>query len=157
MTDILIKELQPGCTPKKALSTDKCYDVWAAWIEQKKDLITIGLGFATEMPEYMKGCIVPRSSVTKFKVVQQNSPSQIDPDYRGEWIVKFRIINRTFFQWLFGIYPNPFKIGGTAVAQIYFEIETPVIFKMTNELRDSLRGTGGFGHTNNKFKTTILQ
>ena len=117
---------------------------------KKKDLITIGLGFATEFEDIVKGIIVPRSSVTKTKLIMQNSPAQIESDYRGEWIVKFRIINRTIWQQIFGIYPNPIKDDKNAVCQVSFEYINSPELCLTNELAPSQRGEGGFGSTNKK-------
>lgn len=146
---ILIKGMVPHSRlPQKSNSEAACYDVYANWIKQEKDLITIGLGFCAQLPYRVKGVIVPRSSLTKLRVIMQNSPAQIDSDYRGEWMIKFRIINRSLKEILLGRYFNPFTVGDR-VAQIYFEEETNVVFEATKELAASQRGNGGFGSTGN--------
>lgn len=146
---ILIKGMVPHSRlPQKSNSEAACYDVYANWIKQERDLITIGLGFCTQLPYRVKGVIVPRSSLTKLRVIMQNSPAQIDSDYRGEWMIKFRIINRSLKEIFFGRYFNPFTVGDR-VAQIYFEEETNVVFEATKDLMETRRGSGGFGSTGN--------
>jgi dUTPase len=132
--------------PIKSKDRATCYDVYAHWIKQKKDFIEIGLGFATEFSNVYKGCIVPRSGITDFKLVMENSPAQMESDFRGEWRVRFRVINRTFWDIIRGRYPNPYKVGDR-VAQIFFDYENPVNFILTDKLSVSDRGTDGFNST----------
>ena len=122
-----------------------CYDVFGSWMKQDKELITIGLGFGTELPDNIMGCIVPSKGITNYNLIVQNSHKQIAPDYRGEWIVKFRIINRSFFHRLFGIYRNPIDLNDKkGICQIYFAPIIPVKFKLTNELKETKKVNEAF-------------
>ena len=71
----------------------------------------------------------------------QNTPAQVDEDYRGEWRVRFRYIgNRKYF------IQGPYQIGDK-ICQIYFERVNDVEFEEVEELSDTKRGDGGFGST----------
>ena len=83
----------------------------------------------------------------------QNSPGQIDSDYRGEWMIKFEAIpldvNTTgrgsLLSTKFTLNPFPYKVGDR-VAQIFFERVIPMEFEEVEELSTSDR-KGGFGST----------
>ena len=117
-------------------------DAYAHTITTREDgKIVVGLGFSTEIPVGFKGIIVPRSNLTKFNWVLNNSFGVIDADYRGEWMAIFTpIING-------GSIPEfPYGVGDR-IAQIYFEEVLPVSFDVVPELEQSERGEGGFGST----------
>ena len=124
--------------PVKGSSHAACYDVYARYITGNGNKITVGLGFATEIPEGWKGIMIPRSNLTKHNWVLNNSMGIIDSDYRGEWKAIFTPLG-----------PNlgfPYNVGDR-VAQIYFDKVEDVTFIETKELEDSNRGEGGFGST----------
>ena len=124
--------------PVKGSSHAACYDVYARYITSLGDKVTVGLGFATEIPEGWKGVMVPRSNLTKHNWVLNNSMGIIDSDYRGEWKAIFTCIG-----------PNlgfPYNIGDR-VAQIYFDKVENVKFVEMKDLEGSDRGEGGFGST----------
>lgn len=126
--------------PYKGSEGAACFDVKAVSVNMENELFEVGLGFCTEIPLGYKGVIVPRSSFTKTEWVMQNSPAQIDADYRGEWIIKFRYVgNKTS-----PIFPI---LKGERVAQIYFEKVEPVNFTIVDELTNTKRNDGGFGST----------
>jgi dUTP pyrophosphatase len=125
--------------PTKGSEYAACWDVYAAGIKQLDwDKFEVDLGFATEIPEGYKGVIVPRSSITKTDLVMQNSPAQIDCDYRGSWKVKFMYLplDEEF----------PYSVGDR-VAQIYFKKVEPFEWNLVSILSDTDRGSGGFGST----------
>lgn len=151
--NIKIKKLNPDLpTPKKESEGACAMDVYASEIIVNNNYATIKLGFATEIPQGYKGVIVPRSSFTQKGWVMQNSPAQIDSDYRGEWMIKFQAIpsntnNISSFGRYYFEYNNfPYK-AGDRVAQIFFEKELEVQFEEVEELSNTVRGTGGFGST----------
>lgn len=126
--------------PVKGSSQAACYDVYARYIigSGNDNKITVGLGFATEIPPGWKGVMIPRSNLTKHNWVLNNSMGVIDSDYRGEWKAIFTPLG-----------PNlgfPYNVGDR-VAQIYFDKVEDVTFIETKELGDSGRGEGGFGST----------
>jgi dUTP pyrophosphatase len=128
--------------PVKGSSHAACYDVHAHSIVHREDYkVAVGLGFKTEIPKGYKGVIVPRSNLTKFNWVLNNSFGVIDSDYRGEWMAIFTPIMNV------GVLPDfPYAVGDR-VAQIYFEPVHEVVLGIVNELEDSDRGEGGFGST----------
>lgn len=132
--------------PKKATEGSACYDVKARRIDFNDDgLVICYLGFKTEIPLGFKGEMVPRSNLTKYAWVMQNSPAQMDSDFRGEWQVRFRPIPIKQGDMLY-TQKFPYEVGDS-VAQIYFEKEEKVDFIPVKELSKTKRGEGGFGHT----------
>ena len=162
---IKIKRLNPDIPiPKKESGGAVCMDVHVSQIiTQHNSSVTVLLGFATEIEKGYKGCIVPRSSFTQKGWIMQNSPAQIDSDYRGEWMIKFQAIPHHLSDELIDaikedktfpyiddelIYPKfPYKVGDRC-AQIYFEKEENCEFEEVLELSNTVRGEGGFGSTN---------
>ncbi len=79
--------------PEKATEGASCYDVWVSKIEHKKNNYVIAyLGFSSEIPEGWAAELKPRSGLTKTNWIMQNSPGEIDDDYRGEWQMRFKAL-----------------------------------------------------------------
>ncbi|MFS0727894.1 dUTP diphosphatase [Paenibacillus sp. 1P07SE] len=95
-------------------------------------------GFAMAMPPALEAQIRPRSGLAyKHGITCLNSPGTIDADYRGE--VKVLLIN---------LGQEPFTISrGERIAQMVFQLVPEVQIEETEELSDTVRGSGGFGHT----------
>lgn len=129
-----------------------CADVVATEIvKQDSYNVTVKLGFATEIPEGYKGVVVPRSSFTQKGWVMQNSPAQIDSDYRGEWMLKFQSLTFDAVSTrhnLIDLLPEdfPYEVGDR-VAQVYFEKVEQAEFVVVDNLESTERGEGGFGST----------
>ena len=140
MLQVKFKKLHADAKlPIKGSEHAACFDVYATSVEKTgPGKITIGLGFATEIPEGWKGVIVPRSNITKYHWTVINSPGQIDCDYRGEWKIVF---TSTREQVTF-----PYNVG-ERVAQIYFEHVVVVDFVEVEALDETDRGACGFGST----------
>jgi dUTP pyrophosphatase len=145
--------------PKIATKGAACVDVIATEIEYKPGggEAIVKLGFATEIPEGYKACLAPRSSFTKFMWLMQNSPAQIDSDYRGEWMLKFKAIPTKVIThsgygaqakkqpiMLFSAFP--YKVGDR-VAQMWLERVNKFEFEEVETLDTTDRGEGGFGST----------
>ena len=65
--------------PIKGSLKAACWDVFAASINMlDTNTYEVSLGFKLEPPEGYKVVLVPRSSITKTEVIQQNSPGQGD-------------------------------------------------------------------------------
>lgn len=149
--EIKIKKLVPGASiPERATEFAGGWDAKATDLEfVYPDLVIYKLGFALELPPGYKVTIVPRSSITKTGWIMQNSPGLGDPDYRGEYQIRFRALpkqevysNRLFYPTI------PYKIG-ERVGQIYIEKIIPIEFIEVENLSETNRGSGGFGHTGN--------
>jgi len=95
-------------------------------------------GFAMAMPRELEAQIRPRSGLAyKHGITCLNSPGTIDADYRGE--VKVLLIN---------LGQEPFTIvRGERIAQMVFQRVPQVSLEEVEELSDTSRGEGGFGHT----------
>lgn len=98
----------------------------------------IPTGIYIELPKGYEAQIRPRSGLAfKNGVTVLNSPGTIDADYRGE--IKVLLTNLS---------PNEFVIEpGERIAQIVFSKHETISWQEVNELNDSVRGSGGFGHT----------
>ncbi|MCM3631984.1 MULTISPECIES: dUTP diphosphatase [Paenibacillus] len=98
----------------------------------------IPTGFAMAMPNELEAQIRPRSGLAyKHGITCLNTPGTIDADYRGE--VKVLLVN-------FG--SEPFTIErGERIAQMLFGLVPKVAIEEADELPDTVRGAGGFGHT----------
>ena len=95
-------------------------------------------GLAVEIPEGYEGQIRPRSGLAaKHGVTCLNSPGTIDADYRGE--VKVLLINH-------GMKSVTFE-RGERIAQLIISRYEKVDVIDAQELTETARGTGGFGHT----------
>ena len=140
MPQVKFKKLHADAKlPIKGSEHAACYDVYAtSLVKTGPGKMTVGLGFATEIPEGWKGLVVPRSNLTKYSWIIANSPGQIDCDYRGEWKIVFTSTREqnTF----------PYNVG-ERVAQIYFEEVNDVQFVEVDSLDESIRGEGAFGST----------
>ncbi len=95
-------------------------------------------GLSVAIPEGYEGQVRPRSGLAlKSGVGLLNSPGTIDADYRGE----ISII-------LFNFSDKPFIIHrGDRIAQLVFAKVEKARLVQVDELSDTSRGTGGFGHT----------
>jgi dUTP pyrophosphatase len=150
----LVKEAQ---VPKKTSELAGGMDVVATEIVQKEDdLVICKLGFSIQPPANCKLTLVPRSSLTKTKWIIQNSPCLLDPDYTGEYQIRFRALPDGIVK--LGMnkveltYPDfPYEVGDR-VAQLYLEEIIPAEFEIVNELDETPRGDGGFGSTGKIFK-----
>lgn len=142
----LQKVTEDAHMPIKGSEHAACYDVYAHSITDRANgKIAVGLGFKTEIPKGYKGIIVPRSNLTKFQWILNNSFGVIDSDYRGEWLAIFTPLASVAGSHV-GLTAFPYNIGDR-VAQIYFEEVLPISFDVVPELESSERGEGGFGST----------
>ena len=98
----------------------------------------IPTGFAMELPKGYEGQVRPRSGLAcKFGVTVANSPGTIDSDYRGE--VKVGLTNNSYNDYT--IQPQD------RVAQLVIAPVVQMGIVEVEELSDTERGTGGFGHS----------
>ena len=121
------------------------YDLYACIKESIEipphQTVKIGTGIATEIPTPFWLGICARSGLaTKQGLRPANCIGVIDPDYRGEIIVALH--NDTdHIQTI-----NPRERIAQAILFSRYEI----IWKETDELKETNRGTGGFGSTGKK-------
>ncbi len=98
----------------------------------------IPTGLYIEIPEGYEGQVRPRSGLAfKHGITVLNTPGTIDADYRGE--LKQILINLS---------NEPFVINnGDRIAQIGFARCEQAEMVEVEELSETERGAGGFGHT----------
>lgn len=95
-------------------------------------------GLFMELPMGYEAQIRPRSGLAfKHGITVVNAPGTIDADYRGE--IKVALINLS--QKVFVIEP------GERIAQMVIARHETIEWSEVEELSDSSRGVGGFGHT----------
>lgn len=118
------------------------YDLYSSNNEpillKKKSLLLVPTGIAISLPQGFEAQIRPRSGLAvKHQLGILNSPGTIDSDYRGE--VKIIIYN--FGEEDFVIEPQ------TRIAQMVINKHEVAEFILVEDLDDTTRGSGGFGHT----------
>jgi dUTP pyrophosphatase len=128
--------------PKKMSDFASGFDLYAAVTEgitiHPGERCLVPTGFAIAMPAELEAQIRPRSGQAfKHGITCLNSPGTIDADYRGE--IKVLLINQG--QEAFVIKRNE------RIAQMVFQLVPQIQLEEVSELSDTIRGTGGFGHT----------
>ena len=101
----------------------------------------IPTGLFIELPEGYEAQIRPRSGLAIKKGISVlNTPGTIDADYRGEiGIILVNLSNETFMV----------EHGERICQMVINKVET-ISWKKVDNLEDSARGDGGFGHTGTK-------
>ncbi|MBL0144995.1 MAG: dUTP diphosphatase [Chitinophagaceae bacterium] len=98
-------------------------------------------GLFVEIPIGYEAQIRPRSGLAiKNGITCLNTPGTIDADYRGE--IKVILINLS----------NEMQIieNGDRIAQMVIAKVEKANLNLVQQLNESIRGDGGFGHTGNK-------
>jgi dUTP pyrophosphatase len=101
----------------------------------------IPCGFAMAIPPGFEAQVRPRSGLSsQHGITLINTPGTIDADYRGE--VQVPLVN---------LGPEPFKVErGMRIAQMIIAAVPKVAYVEVEELDETARGEGGFGHTGKK-------
>lgn len=128
--------------PRKMSELASGFDLYAAVTEEvvlqpgQRTLVPTGIAIA--MPGGLEAQIRPRSGLAyKHGITCLNTPGTIDADYRGE--IKVLLIN---------LGEEPFAIKrNERIAQMVFQIVPEVNLIRVDELSETVRGAGGFGHT----------
>ncbi len=114
-----------------------------AWLEtpavlQPLERKLIPTGIYVEIPEGYEIQVRPRSGLAiKQGLTCLNTPGTIDADYRGE--IKVILINLS---------GEPQTIQhGDRIAQIVFQKVEKIVWQPVQEINETERGSGGFGHT----------
>jgi dUTP pyrophosphatase len=103
-----------------------------------RERASVGTGIAISLPEGYEAQISPRSGLaTRHGITLLNSPGTIDADYRGE--IRVILINH-------GSEAVTIR-AGDRIAQMIVGPVTCVDWAEADELDETERGGGGFGHT----------
>ncbi|TZF83198.1 dUTP diphosphatase [Pedobacter sp. BS3] len=100
--------------------------------------LLIPTGLSIELPVGYEAQIRPRSGLAyKHGISIVNAPGTIDADYRGE--IKVLLVNLS---------DQDFVINhGDRIAQMIVARHEKVIWSEAEELSETVRGAGGYGHT----------
>jgi dUTP pyrophosphatase len=153
--------------PTRALEDDTGYDITFIGVEKiRGDTIFFKTGFSIQPPPGHYYDIVPRSSISSLPLELANSVGTIDEHYRGELLVAIRVTHPNMGQsHEFTSFANGIvKIFGKRpvsmrnVSQLILN-EKPVLVQMilkkrldtkfvvVDDLSETVRGSGGFGST----------
>ncbi|MCB5246088.1 MAG: dUTP diphosphatase [Candidatus Cloacimonetes bacterium] len=142
--NIRYKRLKSDAVPPQKMSSsssgwDLCATISEPIILAPGARAAIPTGLALEIPPGYEGQIRPRSGLAlDIGLGILNSPGTIDADYRGE--VKVILINLSSE----AITINPLM----RIAQLVIcPVINDVCFQESEQLNESLRADGGFGHT----------
>lgn len=117
-------------------------DLFAAVKESVKllpgDWVAVSTGFSMALPPGFEAQIRPRSGLSLHCGISlMNSPGTIDADYRGE--VRVIVVNHG---------KEPFIINrGDRIAQMSIQRVYTGCFEVVEDLSETERADGGFGHT----------
>lgn len=101
-------------------------------------IFLVPTGLAVAIPEGYEAQIRPRSGLAlKHGITLLNTPGTIDADYRGE--IKVIVINLGDKEYILK--------RGERIAQMVFTRVEKVEWEETDDLENTERGSGGFGHT----------
>lgn len=138
---VRIKKLNENAViPSYSKHGDAGLDLTATDIEIQDNVIEYSTGLAIEIPEGFVGLIFPRSSIYKTDLLLSNAVGIIDSGFRGELKLKFK----TSYSQLIKMYNVGDRVGQLII------IPYPQIKLIeSEELSNTERGEGGFGHTGN--------
>ena len=144
MTMLNVKVINKGHQPLPAYATSQSagMDLRANIDESivlhpmERRLVPTGLHIA--LPQGFEAQIRPRSGLAlKHGITVLNTPGTIDADYRGELMVL-----------LINFSDTDFVINdGERIAQMVVARHEQIEFQLVDELDDTERGAGGYGHT----------
>lgn len=103
--------------------------------------VLIGTGLYIALPIGYEAQVRPRSGLAlKHGITVLNTPGTIDADYRGE--IKVLLVNLS---------KDPFTVNvGERIAQMVIARHEQGEFIVVDELDETERGEGGYGHTGTK-------
>ncbi len=98
-------------------------------------------GLHIELPSGFEAQVRPRSGLAyKHGISVLNTPGTIDADYRGE--IKVILVNLS---------TSEYKIkSGDRIAQMVISKHERAVLELVEDLNNTKRGEGGFGHTGTK-------
>ena len=100
--------------------------------------VLVPTGLHIELPIGYEAQIRPRSGLAyKHGISIVNSPGTIDADYRGE--IKVLLINLSDTDFVIN--------NGDRIAQMVIAKHETIIWDSVEELNETARGEGGYGHT----------
>ncbi len=145
MIDIKIKNGSSNPLPAYATALSAGVDLYANLDQEvilnSLERTMVPTGIYIELPAGYEAQVRPRSGLAaKFGVSVLNTPGTIDADYRGE--IKVILVNLS---------NEPFTVKqGERIAQLVIARHETAKWIEVEELSETERGAGGFGHTGTK-------
>lgn len=100
--------------------------------------VLVPTGIYIELPVGFEAQIRPRSGLAyKHGISIVNSPGTIDADYRGE--IKVLLVNLSDTDFVVN--------NGERIAQMVIARHETIVWSLVEELNETARGEGGYGHT----------
>lgn len=128
----------PRYMTAQSAGMDVCAAIKQDLVLNKGDRALIPTGFAISLPTGFEVQIRPRSGLAiKHGIGLINAPGTIDADYRGE--IKIAVIN-------LGAEPYTFNRGDRIAQMVVQKIHVAQLH-IVEELDETERNSGGFGHT----------
>jgi dUTP pyrophosphatase len=124
--------------PSYAKKGDAGLDMTPVSTETIEGNIVCSFGLAMEIPDGYMGLIFPRSSIYKFGYFLSNAVGVWDCNFRGEV--------KAIFKRAHNYIPN-FYNQGVPVCQLVIIPYPTISPTWSDELSETERGEGGFGHT----------
>lgn len=144
MHDVVIKVINTSGNhlPEYATNGSAGMDIRASLktpvILQPLERAMIPTGLYFEIPQGYEAQMRPRSGLAmKQGITCLNSPGTIDSDYRGE--LKVILINLSNQEQIIS--------NGERIAQVVISKVEKALLQPVDQLKESLRAEGGFGHT----------
>ena len=128
----------PAYKSQGAAGLDLCADVREDILLAPGEIRLIPTGISVMIPEGFEGQVRPRSGLAlKHGITLVNTPGTIDSDYRG--VVSLPLIN---------LGRMPFEVKrGMRLAQLVLQEVVRGDIECVEELNETARAHGGFGHT----------
>lgn len=121
-----------------AAGMDICAAIDDSMILTNGEIALVPTGFAIAIPEGFEAQIRPRSGLAvKHGISLINTPGTIDADYRGEIMVALINLGKKDFT----------LKRGNRIAQLLIKKVYHAKVTVVEQLDDTKRGSGGFGHT----------
>jgi dUTP pyrophosphatase len=126
--------------PVKANEDDAGYDLFAATDPVfNGQYLEYDTGISIEPPSGYYTEVVPRSSISKYDLLLCNSVGIIDPSYRGNIKLRFKVTQP---------YENALIYKkGDRIGQLILRSLLTSEFELVSDLTETSRGSGGFGST----------
>jgi len=131
--------------PERASASASGFDLRASVdvpvVIEAGDRVLVPTGIAIALPPGYEAQIRPRSGLAlRSGVTLLNAPGTIDADYRGE--IGVIVVNH-------GRVPMTIA-RGDRIAQMVIHRLPDVVLEAVDELPETVRGAGGFGHTGSR-------
>ena len=148
--------------PVYAKTGDAGLDIKATRIESENNYsITYGTDLCIEVPFGYVGLIFPRSSIRNYDLSLSNCVGVVDSGYRGEIMATFK---KTKLDGMYYVLDSDYEgeimttFKKTKLDGMYYDVDDKIMqiiilpypsieFEFVDELSETERGEGGFGHT----------